>query len=582
MACTFRTVADRLRAQRAPGAGGAAVAEPATALCVRRARYLVIDDFLSPAEHARPASPCDGIGGTLRDRHRRRRWRRVPAEPRDSRLRRLGACAPAAESACSSGIRCWPGPWPVRSSRCAGGVAAHGGAQPAVLQGARRRGADAPRELSCIYYVHRQPRGFAGGELRLYDCLESDGERRAAATPSRASSRISNRMVAFRSDEFHEAMPVRCPSGEFADSRFAVTTWLHRAAKPDPDARFGWGHFRCGGSHHSSVFAARRRRRLVIYTVLCTPRRCGAVAVRAARVLVGAAPGSRGSWSAWPPSRRQQPLPRHRLARVVGTLVLVAASVHRGLLSGLQHRRVAARVAVHGAHRRDDPAGPAGLRVPRCRCRPRSGRGKRGRPPGAIFLHRQRPLRGLRARARLAFLERFCVDRNLASRPSPAAANPRHDLRRMAARWLELMSIIREETAAGGQSRLDDALPTSPMRSPPPRPDRARRPTDLGVDTDAGPGQPPSAPLPVSLSTRPRGEIVWDAAPTAVDKRSRPERADSGSGREFLALLEEYCARRAAGGDHAMLRPRRRPGSASAASSTARCSRSPVAPIRSP
>ena len=33
--------------------------------------------------------------------------------------------------------------------------------------------------------------------------------------------------------DFHEAMPVRCPSGEFADSRFAITTWLHRADKPD-------------------------------------------------------------------------------------------------------------------------------------------------------------------------------------------------------------------------------------------------------------------------------------------------------------------------------------------------------------
>ena len=56
----------------------------------------------------------------------------------------------------------------------------------------------------------------------------------------------ANRLVVFPSEEFHEAMPVRCPSHAFADSRFAVTTWLHRAARLDPEATFGWGHLRCG------------------------------------------------------------------------------------------------------------------------------------------------------------------------------------------------------------------------------------------------------------------------------------------------------------------------------------------------
>ena len=28
-----------------------------------------------------------------------------------------------------------------------------------------------PRVLSCLYYLHREPRGFAGGELRLYDSI---------------------------------------------------------------------------------------------------------------------------------------------------------------------------------------------------------------------------------------------------------------------------------------------------------------------------------------------------------------------------------------------------------------------------
>lgn len=105
--------------------------------------------------------------------------------------------------------------------------------------------ADLPRVLSCVYYLHREPRGFAGGELRLYDCIETGDVRQPAETFISVEP-VANRLVVFPSNEFHEATPVRCPSKNFADSRFAITTWLHRAATLDPAAKFGWGHFRCG------------------------------------------------------------------------------------------------------------------------------------------------------------------------------------------------------------------------------------------------------------------------------------------------------------------------------------------------
>lgn len=102
-----------------------------------------------------------------------------------------------------------------------------------------------PRVLSCVYYLHREPRGFGGGMLRLYDAIEENGARRAADTFTSIEPR-NNRMVVFPSEEFHEVMPVRCPSGDFADYRFAVTNWLHRGASDDTEATFGFGHFRCG------------------------------------------------------------------------------------------------------------------------------------------------------------------------------------------------------------------------------------------------------------------------------------------------------------------------------------------------
>lgn len=104
---------------------------------------------------------------------------------------------------------------------------------------------DLPRVLSCVYYLHREPRGFAGGELRLYDSIEAGNSRQPAETFT-AVETIANRLVVFPSEEFHEAMPVRCPSKEFADNRFAITNWLHSSVRPDPEASFGWGHFHCG------------------------------------------------------------------------------------------------------------------------------------------------------------------------------------------------------------------------------------------------------------------------------------------------------------------------------------------------
>jgi Rps23 Pro-64 3,4-dihydroxylase Tpa1-like proline 4-hydroxylase len=101
------------------------------------------------------------------------------------------------------------------------------------------------RALSCIYFFHREPRGFAGGELRLFDVLD-EGDRRRPAESFQVVEPISNRLVVFLSDHYHEVLPIRCPSREFADSRFSVTSWIRRGETPDPEKRFGWGHFRCG------------------------------------------------------------------------------------------------------------------------------------------------------------------------------------------------------------------------------------------------------------------------------------------------------------------------------------------------
>lgn len=88
-------------------------------------------------------------------------------------------------------------------------------------------GPAASRHVTFVYFFHREPRGFAGGELRLFDTIADNG-RRVAAGPYRVIYPLQNQVVFFPSGCLHEILPVACPSGDFADSRFTVNGWLHR------------------------------------------------------------------------------------------------------------------------------------------------------------------------------------------------------------------------------------------------------------------------------------------------------------------------------------------------------------------
>jgi Rps23 Pro-64 3,4-dihydroxylase Tpa1-like proline 4-hydroxylase len=92
----------------------------------------------------------------------------------------------------------------------------------------RDGGNDSTRELSFVYYFHREPRRFSGGELRLFDAKLIDGK----YVPTDQSQTLSPRqdvIVFFPSHDEHEVLPVRVPTKAFADGRFTVNGWIHRA-----------------------------------------------------------------------------------------------------------------------------------------------------------------------------------------------------------------------------------------------------------------------------------------------------------------------------------------------------------------
>jgi SM-20-related protein len=87
----------------------------------------------------------------------------------------------------------------------------------------RDKRARGDRMLSAVHYFHREPKGFRGGCLRLHRLGARPGDPGTDIEPEQ------NSLVVFPSWAPHEVMPVECPSGEFADSRFAVNCWVYRA-----------------------------------------------------------------------------------------------------------------------------------------------------------------------------------------------------------------------------------------------------------------------------------------------------------------------------------------------------------------
>jgi SM-20-related protein len=85
----------------------------------------------------------------------------------------------------------------------------------------------AHREITFVYFFHREPKQFSGGELRIYDSRLVNGDSTATENYHVVVPQ-QNQIVFFASFLAHEITPVKCPSHAFADSRFTVNGWFHR------------------------------------------------------------------------------------------------------------------------------------------------------------------------------------------------------------------------------------------------------------------------------------------------------------------------------------------------------------------
>lgn len=83
----------------------------------------------------------------------------------------------------------------------------------------------ASRHLTFVYFFHREPRQFEGGELRIHDA-RLKGHEYVTEGSYRTIVPRQNQIVFFPCELMHEITPVRCSSQLFADSRFTLNGWL--------------------------------------------------------------------------------------------------------------------------------------------------------------------------------------------------------------------------------------------------------------------------------------------------------------------------------------------------------------------
>ena len=78
---------------------------------------------------------------------------------------------------------------------------------------------DSDRIVSTVYYFHREPRGFTGGQLALHGIGSKE---RVEIEP------VHDRLAVFPSFASHEVKPVSVPGNAFADARFSINCWIRR------------------------------------------------------------------------------------------------------------------------------------------------------------------------------------------------------------------------------------------------------------------------------------------------------------------------------------------------------------------
>ena len=195
---------------------------------VVKSRYVIAENFLSPADHAAllrfavdsEARFIDSAVSTDDADYRRSKvLYEFPsfAELFRRRIRELmPQLLPALQIA----------PFPAADIECQ--MTAHNDGNYFKLHNDNGSPDTSTRALTYVYYFHNEPKAYGGGALRIYDSVIADGFYRCGPHAADIEPK-NNSVIFFVPHTHHEVLPVRCPSGRFEDGRFTVNGWVRRA-----------------------------------------------------------------------------------------------------------------------------------------------------------------------------------------------------------------------------------------------------------------------------------------------------------------------------------------------------------------
>jgi len=90
---------------------------------------------------------------------------------------------------------------------------------------------DSGRLLTCVYYLHRKPARFTGGDLLLHDAQSPEGPRSPIAFTRFAPD--DNTALIFPADVGHEVTGVRSGVNDPLEGRVSINIWFHGPRVPD-------------------------------------------------------------------------------------------------------------------------------------------------------------------------------------------------------------------------------------------------------------------------------------------------------------------------------------------------------------
>ena len=80
------------------------------------------------------------------------------------------------------------------------------------------------RVISFVYYMHRIPKQFTGGELLLFD---TGSEQDVYDTKHTRIMPDNNSLILFPSQYYHQVTPVSCATTDIEQGRFTLNGWFH-------------------------------------------------------------------------------------------------------------------------------------------------------------------------------------------------------------------------------------------------------------------------------------------------------------------------------------------------------------------